>query len=224
MRHRVDAGRGGHHRRHRDGQRRVDDRDVGEHLDALGRDLVHRRRVGDQRAGADLAAGAGGRRDLGERDAGASGARFGPEMSAQALVAGHQDRDELGEIHGAAAAEADHGVGAGRLGGGDRGLEVRQVGLGLHLAEERGVGQAEDVEARRVDLVGDDEGAPRAGGGEPGGERLDLAGAEADDARALHLDGVLQGQHGRLLRRAASRRAFWTSGSGSRPAASRRRV
>ena len=37
--------------------------------DALGRDLVHRRRVGDQRAGADLAAGAGRRRDLDQRDA-----------------------------------------------------------------------------------------------------------------------------------------------------------
>ena len=99
----------------------------------------------------------------------------------QPQVAGDQHRDELGEVHRAAAAEADHRVGPGRLGGGDRGLEVRQVGLGLHLAEERGVRQAEDVEAGGVDLVGDDEGPARAGRGEPGGERLDLAGAEADD-------------------------------------------
>ena len=57
----------------------------------------------------------------------------------QAQVAGDEHGDELGEVHGAAAAEADDRVGPGRLGGGDGGLEVRQVGLGLHLAEERGV-------------------------------------------------------------------------------------
>ena len=68
-----------------------------------------------------------------------AGARFGPEMSAQALVAGDEDGDELGEVHGAAAAEADDRVGVGRLGRGDGGLEVRQVGLGLDVAEERGV-------------------------------------------------------------------------------------
>ena len=111
----------------------------------------------------------------------------------QPHVARDEHGDELGEVHRAAAAEADDRVGLGRLGGGDRGLEVRQVGLGLHLAEERGVRQAEDVEAGGVDLVGDDEGAAGAGRVEPGGERLDLAGAEADDRRALHLDRVSAG-------------------------------
>ena len=37
VRHRVDPGRRRHHRRHRDRQLGVDDRDVGEHLQALGR-------------------------------------------------------------------------------------------------------------------------------------------------------------------------------------------
>ena len=105
--------------------------------DALGRDLVHRRRVGDQRAGADLAAGAGGGRDLGEDDA-AGGRAVRAGDVGQALVAGDEDGDELGEVHGAAAAEADDGVGIGGLGGGDGGLEVGEVGLGLHVAEEGG--------------------------------------------------------------------------------------
>ena len=128
---------------------------------ALGRDLVHRRRVGDEGAGADLAAGAGCRRNLHQRD-GALGRAVRSRNVREAQVARHQDRDELREVHRAAAAEADHRVGIGRLRRGDGGLEVRQVGLGLDVAEQRRVPEAQDVEAGGVHLVGDDEGA-RAG-------------------------------------------------------------
>ena len=68
VRQRVHARRGGDRRR--DGHRQVgiDDGQVGEHVPALDGELVLRRRVGHQRARAGLAAGAGGGRDLDERD------------------------------------------------------------------------------------------------------------------------------------------------------------
>ena len=59
----------------------------------------------------------------------------------EAELGGGEDGDELGEIHRAAAAEADDGVGVGGLGGGDGGFEVGEVGLGLHVAEEGGGGR-----------------------------------------------------------------------------------
>ena len=136
------------------------------------------------------------------------GALFGPEISRRPLSLLTEDRDELRQVHGAAAAEADDGVGSIRLGRGDRGLEVRQVGLRLDVAEQPGVRQAEHVEARRVDPVRNDEATPHADVGDPRRERRDLPDTEADDRWTLHFDG-LSSRHGYLLSATpASRRAF----------------
>ena len=58
VRHRVDAGCRGRARRHAEGQRRIDNRDIGQHVHALDGKLGHRRGVGDEGPDAGLAAGA----------------------------------------------------------------------------------------------------------------------------------------------------------------------
>jgi len=160
---------------------------------------------------------AGGGRDLGEGDP-AFRRTIRPGDPRQPLVARHQDGHELHKIHRTAAAEADAGIGC--LGGTDSGLE----GLRFRLPEQVRVLQPEQIEAGRIDLISNDERTGSADRGGPGGERLDLASAEADDGgrrisiKSCRIDILL------LHQATASRRAFWTSGSGSRPAASRRRV
>ena len=174
------------------------------------------------------------------------GARFGPEMSRRPLSLLTKTATSFARSMALPPPKPIDGVGVHRLGRRDRGLEVRQVRLRLHVAEHARIGQAEHVEARGVDPVGNDEAAPRADVGDPRRERRDLPGAEADDRWALHLQGLLKTWHGYLLSsgmrvrkptphwrmtsvilRLPARRAgapFWTSGSGSRPAASSRRV
>ena len=92
-----------------------------------------------------------------------AGARFGPEMSGSRWSPVTSTATSLARSIALPPPKPIDRVGPRRLRRRDRGLEVRQVGLGLHLAEERGVRQPEDVEAGGIDLVGDDEGSPRAG-------------------------------------------------------------
>ena len=79
---------------------------------ALHRQLVLRRRIGDQRARARLAARAGGGRHLHEGDAPA-GHLLRPHDLVDGLAAAGQHGGELREVHGAAAAEADDQLGLG---------------------------------------------------------------------------------------------------------------
>ena len=88
----------------------------------------------------------------------------GPTTSLDRLPAAGQDSDQLGQVHGAAAAEADH--------------EVRLAPLARPRPPPRGsgcpapastspntvdlAGQAEQVDARRVEGIGDHQGAPQA--------------------------------------------------------------
>ncbi len=178
VRHGVDAGGGRDDRRDRDGQRRVDDRDVGEHLDALGRDLVHRRRVGDQRPRPDLAAGAGGRRDLRERDACASARGSGRRCRAAASRSATSTATSLARsialpppkpITASASAALAAATAASRFG---------RSGSGFTSPKSAASVEPEDVEAGGVHLVGDDEGtagrrSPRARrrGSRPGRRR-----------------------------------------------------
>ena len=155
MRQSVDARRGRDRRRHRRGQVGVDDGEIGQHVPALHRELVLRRRIGDEGARAGLAAGAGRGRDLDQSDAPA-GHLLGSDNLMKRLSASRQHRHELGKIHGAAAAEADNEIGPGLLGQGQRALQVRDVGLGLHLAENRdGSGQIEAGDPARIEGIRD---------------------------------------------------------------------
>lgn len=62
---------------------------------------------------------------------------------------------ELGEVHGAAAAEADHDIGLRRLGGCEQRGAVGGIRLGTDAVEDDGLaGQLERRAARRVEAVG----------------------------------------------------------------------
>ena len=56
---------------------------------------------------------------------------LGADDIAQGLPAARQNRDELGEVHGAAATEADHAVGPDLVRERQNGIEVREVRLGF---------------------------------------------------------------------------------------------
>ena len=76
---------------------------------------------------------------------------FRPDHVGERLAAARQDRGELCEVHGTAAAEADDEVGASRLGQREQRVEVGHVRLRLDLAEDGDLArQAERVDATRV--------------------------------------------------------------------------
>jgi hypothetical protein len=185
---RVDAGRGGQGRRDVAGQFRVDVRGVGHEVRADDALLQLLGLVEQDRVGGHLAAGAGGRGDAGQ-EAGPGADAADAETVAHVPRLAHQRCDKLGDVHDAAAAEADHRV-TPRVGRGGAGLaEVGHRWLGRDGRAERG-GDAPATQVFRHRLRqrarparGDHECGPNAAVGQVVRESPHAAGAERQDAR-----------------------------------------
>ena len=135
MRQRVDAGGRGDLPRHGHREVGIDDGDIGQHEAALHRELVAAGRIGDERAGAGFAAGAGGGRHLHQRHAAAGNLLGARRCRQRSVIAGAEHGDQLGEIHRAAAAEADDEVGRDLARHRHRLFEIGQIRFGLDVAE-----------------------------------------------------------------------------------------
>ena len=122
---RVKAGRGRHRRRHGRGQGRIQIGRIGHQVgadDALLQVFVLVAENGDRR---HLAAGAGRGRDAGQPQ-GAASDEIRPKDVHDALAAVEQRRDQLGDVHGAAAAQAHDRIGLAGARDRQGGLEFLQ--------------------------------------------------------------------------------------------------
>ena len=131
----VDARRGGHRGGHRIGELGVEHRHVGQHVLALHGQLGERFRIGDQRAGARFRAGT---RCGGNLNQTCASTRYlaGTDHFGNRLLAVPEHGDELGDVHGRSAAQADHQVWFERPRRIEHGLDRRQVGLGRQVDED----------------------------------------------------------------------------------------
>lgn len=162
MHHRVDTGRRGDRRRQAEGQVGVEQRQVGQQV---GRDHAH---LGGLAGGDDgdrrhLGAGPGGGRHLDQRQA-RPACVADPEDLAEPLPCfwvGEQ-RDQLGYVHGAAAAETDHQLGSHAPRPPERGLDHRLGRIGEHLVVHLD-GQAQAREAGQDRIQQAEPGDPRVG-------------------------------------------------------------
>ena len=208
VRQRVHAGRGRHLLRQADGDLGVGEHGAGQELRRED-DLLHPRAVvGDDRAAADLAAGAGGGRHGDPvRHRLVEGARVGPAVfvvEQLARMPGHE-RHRLGHVQGGSPAHADEAVGPVRAEGLDPGPHLGCDGVSPHSREGRGLQAAErgqhlgEERQRRHPAVGDDEGAAKpvrlqvlahakAGAGPEVDEGREAEGV--DGHRFIHLGGA----------------------------------
>src|SRR4051812_32671360 len=165
MADRVDAGGGGDLVRHGGGEVGVEGGDAGGGLFVPAGHFIVRYRIGGERGGLGLAAGAGGVGDGDEREQGLGGFVDAPVVFDVTAV-GEEEVDALGAVHRTAATQADDeidlkffgdGESAGDvLGGGIFADAVIEAGGGNNPGEGGGGGAPQT-------------GPPRAGGGGGGG-------------------------------------------------------
>ena len=132
MGQRIDARRRRDGRRNAFGQPRIDDRDIGQHFAAFGRDLAAILVIGDQGTRPDFRAGSRSRRYLDETDHSLRCA-VGPRYVGQRQIAVDHHRDELGKVHRRAATEADDEIGTFR--NIERSFEHLDVGFTSNIAK-----------------------------------------------------------------------------------------
>ncbi len=153
-----------------------------------------------------------------------AGARFGPEMSGRRLSLVTRTATSLARsmalpppkpMTASASAALAAATAASRLG---------RSGSGFTSPKRAGSRRPRMSRRAALTLSATTNGRRGAGRLEPRGEGVDLTGAEADDRAGAASRSGSAGWSWRSPQARASRRAFWTSGSGSRPAASRRRV
>ena len=111
VRQRIDSRAGGHARRLRDGQQRIENGDARGRLRIEARHLLMRLLIRDQRGALALAAGARGRRDGDEREHRLRRLAHAPVVLHLAAI-GEEKVAPLRGIHGGAAAEADEQIDA----------------------------------------------------------------------------------------------------------------